>query len=294
MNFEPLKLEHIELIKPYFDKCTCRLCDCTIGGTFMWRDFFKTEFHIEDGVLYLKVRDFNGRTAFAYPMGGDGDEPVRKIEEHCRENNIVVEFCMVPEENLRMLALTMPNAQVYSDRAWYDYLYNAEDIKSLAGRKYSGQRNHINKFMKLYENWSYEEMTEENTAEVKAFMQHFLDIDDGSSVTLTEGNLKTMEILDNFGLYGLIGGILRVEGKIIGMFIGEVLHDTLFIHTEKCLREYEGSYPVLVRESARRFAGEGVSFINREEDDGNEGLRTSKLSYHPCMLIEKMAVRAAE
>jgi uncharacterized protein len=260
----------------------------------MWRDYFKTDFCIEDGVLYLRVRDFDGRTAFAYPMGGDGDAPLRKIEEHCRENNIVPEFCMVPEENLRMLLLTMPDAHVYGDTAWFDYLYNAEDIKNLAGRKYSGQRNHINKFMKLYENWSYEEITGDNTEEVKTFMTHFLEIDDGSSVTLTEGNVKTMEILDNFDIYGLLGGILRVDGKIIGMFIGEILHDTLFIHTEKCLKEYEGSYPVLVRESARHFAGEGVNYINREEDDGNEGLRTSKMSYHPCMMLEKMAVRATK
>lgn len=294
MNFKPLKIEHIGLLRPYFEKCTSRLCDCTVGGTFMWRDFFKTEFAVEEGVLYLKVEDFKGRTAFAYPMGGEGEKAVRKIESFCNENNIIPEFCMVPEENLEMLTNTMSKAEVYTDRIWYDYLYNAEDIKNLAGRKYSGQRNHINKFMKLYESWSFEEITPENTAEVKQFMDHFLKADEGNSRTLTEGNLKTLEILDNYEAYGLIGGILRVDGRIIGMFIGEILHDTLFIHSEKCLREYEGSYPVLVRETARHFAGDGVNFINREEDDGEEGLRTSKMSYHPCRLIEKMAVRAVE
>lgn len=291
MDFEPLKLEHIKLLRPFFEKCSNRLCDCTVGGTFMWRDYFKTKFAIADNVLYLKVLDLEGRTAFAYPIGGDGDAPVNKILDYCRENSIVPEFCMVAKENLETLKKMMPEAEVYSERSWFDYLYNAEDMKSFAGRKYSGQRNHINKFLRLYENWNYEEITPQNADEVRQFMNLFIEADNGESRTLTEGNLKTVEILENFEVYGLLGGILRVDGKMVGMFIGETVGDTLFIHTEKCLREYEGAYNMLVRETARQFATDGIAFINREEDDGDEGLRTSKLSYHPCELLEKYAVR---
>ena len=38
------------------------------------------------------------------------------------------------------------------------------------------------------------------------------------------------------------------------------------------------------------YAGEGVSFLNREDDVGDPGLRTSKLSYHPVALLEKYVV----
>jgi hypothetical protein len=47
---------------------------------------------------------------------------------------------------------------------------------------------------------------------------------------------------------------------------------------------------MLVNQFAKMFAAEGVTHINREEDDGVEGLRTSKLSYHPIELLDKYVV----
>ena len=37
-----------------------------------------------------------------------------------------------------------------------DYVYETEKLATLAGKKLHGKRNHINKFKKLYPDWSYE------------------------------------------------------------------------------------------------------------------------------------------
>ncbi|MBQ5902636.1 MAG: DUF2156 domain-containing protein [Clostridia bacterium] len=65
--------------------------------------------------------------------------------------------------------------------------------------------------------------------------------------------------------------------------------DTLFVHVEKGLIEFSGVYQVMVQKFAETYAGD-VLFINREEDDGVEGLRKSKLSYHPIGLLNKYSV----
>ncbi len=255
----------------------------------MWRDLVKTYFAIEDDTLYIRADDFEGHTAFGCPLGGSLKKGIENILEYCKENNIPPRICMVPEHILEEVK-AYTGGEVTTDRAWYDYLYEAEDIKSLAGRRFSGQRNHINKFMKEHESFTFEVMDESNLGQAKEFLQIFIDADSGEFVNLTEGNLRALEVLNNFSAYGMVGGLLKTDGKIIGLSIGEILGDTLFVHVEKSLREVQGAYPLLVREFAKCFAGDGVKYINREEDDGNEGLRTSKLSYHPVRLLEKYLV----
>ena len=113
----------------------------------MWRDYFQTNFCIEGDTLFIRVDNLGGGTAFGTPVGGNLTDGIKKILEYCAEHNIPPVICMVPEDSLEEVA-SLVGGRTETDRAWYDYLYTSEDIKNLAGRKYSGQRNHINKFLK--------------------------------------------------------------------------------------------------------------------------------------------------
>jgi hypothetical protein len=65
----------------------------------------------------------------------------------------------------------------------------------------------------------------------------------------------------------------------------------LVIHIEKANMKLRGAYQVVNNEFARYYASkEGVKVINREEDVGDEGLRVSKKSYHPCEILQKYIV----
>ena len=101
-------------------------------------------------------------------------------------------------------------------------------------------------------------------------------------------------MLDNYSIYDMLGGMLLVDGNIVGFSLGEIVGDTLFTHIEKADRDYQGCYQMLVAQFAQQFAHEGVHFINREDDTGDAGLRTSKLSYHPVALLEKYTVTVDE
>lgn len=90
---------------------------------------------------------------------------------------------------------------------------------------------------------------------------------------------------------GLTTGALRVEGKIIAFTFGSPINQTTFgVHVEKADINYEGAFTMINREFARRLPEQYI-YINREEDLGQEGLRQSKRSYKPeLMLIKDTAI----
>jgi hypothetical protein len=95
-------------------------------------------------------------------------------------------------------------------------------------------------------------------------------------------------LIDTSAKYLAVG--IAVDDKIVAMSIGEIVNDTLYCHIEKANRDYPGSYQMIVKEYASHTVTEGVKYINREEDVGDEGLRTSKLSYHPVDILNKYCV----
>jgi len=255
----------------------------------VWRDYHRTEYAIEGGVLYLKVA--YPATFFAPPRGAAASrESYDRITRYCEQNDLKMKMCFVSEPVLEIILDMFPGAKATTDRVDSDYLYLSDDIKNLAGRKYAGQRNHINHFLRDYPSWCFEKVTADNIADLRNFLIKHARENVKDSDTYNEGNRKNIEVLDNFGLYGQFGGILRVNGEIIGASLGETLGDTLFIHTEKALTKYQGAYPMLMNQFAKCYAGENIVYINREEDDGDEGLRTSKTSYHPVALLHKYFV----
>jgi hypothetical protein len=258
----------------------------------MWRDMFKTQYAVQDGILYLKVEYSPGGVEFAPPRGDGAGErrAYEAILRYCRENGVAARLCAVSEELLALVRSMFPDASAVTDRSWSDYLYDGEAIRTLAGRKYSGQRNHINRFRREYPDWSFGTVTEAELGAVREFFVRYSAEHIKDYPAYSEGNVKTIELIDNFGRYGQLGGVLRVGGEIVGASFGEVVGDTLFVHVEKANTDYPGAYPMLVNQFASAFAVGGVMYINREEDDGVEGLRVSKLSYHPVRLLDKYVV----
>ena len=291
LEFKRLELEHIPLIRPFFLQQNRRICDCTIGSTLMWRNYFDNCFAIEDDTLIFRSRYLDGQFAFTVPIGKNPQHLLELTEKYCLDNGIALEFCTVTPNDLDLLRSVWPNLSVEENRDWYDYLYESRDIVEFAGRKYAAQRNHIHRFERECPDWSFERMTADHVEEVRSFYQGFLQerTKEGETAQAEVGEI--FEVLDHFDEYAFLGGILRVEGKIVGISMGEIVRDTLFVHIEKADVQYPGVYQKLVNCFAREFVTDEVRYINREEDVGDPGLRKSKQSYRPLTLLEKYTVR---
>ena len=75
----------------------------------------------------------------------------------------------------------------------------------------------------------------------------------------------------------LRGGMFDGD-KLIALSFCEKCGETLIIHIEKALYSYTGVYPAMVQAEVEAF-GDRCTWVNREDDAGDRGLRTSKLQY---------------
>ena len=173
LEFHPLQLSDLPKLRQFFGYSGSRICDTTPGTIFIWRDMYQTEWAIYDGSLYFKVVYPGLGETFTLPLGGGRPEHYRQIADYCCRRNMPISFYPVPTDELERLQQFFPNSAAIAERDNFDYLYRAEDLKYFRGKKLSGQRNHVNKFLKTYGNWSFRVMTEEDVPQVKAFLDRY-------------------------------------------------------------------------------------------------------------------------
>ena len=180
-----------------------------------------------------------------------------------------------------------PYLQTSDIRTWRDYVYYRQDLQLFAGRRYSGQRNHINKFRSKWPEAEFRPLTTADYPAIDAFWAdfeaEFPKIGNSKAKAELELAKKMLRMLDK--KWFVAGGMFDGD-KLIALSLAEQCGETLIIHIEKALYSYTGVYPTLVQAFADAF-GQDCQWLNREDDAGDRGLRTSKLQYGPAKLASK-------
>ena len=175
---------------------------------------------------------------------------------------------------------------VRDERNYANYVYRAEDLANLYGRKYSKKRNHISQAKSQY-SWETYPLDEEMADKCFAVLESIKNEENPVLEGMSERELFALETtLRNFRRLEQQGLLITVEGRPVAFSIFEAINSkTATIHFERALRSYKGLYQVINQETARVIQAQGFEFINREEDVGDAGLRAAKMSYHPFELI---------
>ncbi|MBO4894334.1 MAG: DUF2156 domain-containing protein [Clostridia bacterium] len=288
LDFKNVTFEDIETVRGYFDRCASHSSDYTTGIIYMWRGFYDMKFaRCEDALIFSLSYD-GGKEAFLLPHSERFEKVVRETEDYCRETGKPMHFYSVEEEMIEKIKSVYPECRYYAEDMWADYVYEADMIKNLTGKKYSTQRNHINKFNRLYPDYTFEEITQDDIDACVALSEKRAEAKEDEQAV--EETKAVKDVLDNLGKYGFLTGILKVDGVAVGFSCGEIINDMLTVHIEKADTSFDGVYPVLTHLFLEKYADEKVKYVNREDDSGDEGLRKSKLSYHPCKMVKKYFV----
>ena len=186
---------------------------------------------------------------------------------------------------------TFPDLFAFSSpRSLRDYIYLSSDLATLQGRRYQPKRNHVNRFTSQYA-YRYEPLSETNMPDCMELNRKWQALrNDGSSSEQAE-QAAMQRAFAHFDELGLRGGVLYADDRIAAFTYGSAIDgETFCTHVEKVDTEIDGAGAMINQLFAQSLADE-YRYINREEDLGLEGLRFSKLSYHPTILLEKISAR---
>ena len=290
MQFQPITIENADRVRQYYQTCDHRLCEYSVGVKLMWRGYLNACFTEAAGCLIVRSCT-RGHTQFDYPIPGpegDVEEALRLIERWCTEKGYRLTLSPIPEAKAEKLLHRYPYMTVRSERAWKDYLYRAEDLATFAGRRYSGQRNHINKFRKNYPDARFVELTAADAELIEGFWRDYEEVFRKSDNDYARSELDhAQEMFRLLDRGWFVAGGLLLDGRLIALSLGEKCGETLQVHIEKALYQYAGVYPTMVQSFAAHFGGD-MQWINRQDDAHDKGLRTSKLQYLPVELAGKM------
>lgn len=168
------------------------------------------------------------------------------------------------------------------DAAGANYIYSAQDLAELPGRKFHQKRNLVAQAAGLYPH-VVEPLHAGNLQDCLTVL-NTMDAEDGAELTgtLAKERLALLFTLRHFMELQQQGLLLRIEGTPVAFTIFEgMTPEMAVVHFEKARRSFKGLYQVINQAAAKVMHGQGFTLINREEDLGNEGLRRAKLSYNP-------------
>lgn len=294
IEFKKAELEDREMITRYFRMNRNRSCEYTFANIYLWSRHYKVKYAVIEDML---VFQYTETCSFTFPQGNL--EHLKKVldilERWSAEHNVPFRLTNVNPEQFEKLEAVYPGKytiQYYRDSA--DYVYETEKLITLSGKKYHGRKNHINKFKRLYPDWSYEKITADNAEDCFQMALNWRrengcdeDEEKNAEMCVTLNSLRLMEELE------LTGGLLRVDGRVVAFSIGEpVCDDTMVVHIEKAYADVEGAYTMINQQFLAHEASQ-YQYVNREEDLGNPGLRKAKESYRPVFLVEKGLVSIA-
>ena len=283
-------LADLPLLRRYLSASGRRLCVYSPGVLMMWRSYFRLALSEEEDTLTVRLAYDGREDSYLYPIGKDPLGAVERLAAKHRVSGTPLCFFGLEERDRDRLLSRFPSADVTEDRGEADYLYETAALATLRGKRFGGQRNHVNRFLRLYPDHAVEPITEDRVPALLSFLDEFATLH-AERPLLAEELTMTREVLTHYGEYGMDGILLRIGERIAAFACGEVIGDTLSVHIEKADVRVAGAYQRIVSAFAARYDAETVPYLNREDDMGDEGLRTSKLSYHPVAILPKWRMR---
>ncbi|MBP5417127.1 MAG: DUF2156 domain-containing protein [Clostridiales bacterium] len=293
LTWYPLTAADLPTYNKYYSMTDSKMTDLTFHCRYAWDNVFHVKWTILEDCL-VQISDGGGYSSpfMLMPLGKLSPAKIEKIVSAVRpifdEKGWRFRIMGIEESQKHIFEETGIPAKLDYDEDSSDYFYDAELLRTLAGKKYAKKRNHWSKFLRMYPDYQYETLSPEIFDECLKLVRLWAS-DKGIDIADTSDSDYYMikRIFDRWDDLSARGGAIRIDGRIVAFSIGSVgKKDVGFIHFEKADIQYDGLYAAINKLVLENEFPE-IRYVNREEDLGLPGLRKSKESYFPICKIRK-------
>lgn len=301
MNFKEININSKKELDPYFDIVDYEACEYCFATLYLWQHVYKTRYYIGEDFAVIMAEN-EGNTFSILPLATKERLPevIDFVVKYFTKEGKKVCFRGVTKEVVQVLNENYPKQFEYTEeRDLFDYVYDGESLRTLAGKKNQKKRNHLNYFLKEFEGrYEYKLLNEENFDECLELLKEWTlkkEENDEHDEGIDDEYIGIKKIFKDYELLKdklKIAGVY-VDNKLEAFTIGELINPNMaLVHIEKANPNIRGLYQYINQQFILNEFPE-VEFVNREEDLGIPGLRKAKLSYHPLRFVEKYTVREA-
>jgi uncharacterized protein len=294
-KFKALDFDDRDMFLKYLKEYSFSTYEYSFFNLYLWRRLCNVEYATVNDALIIKKTEKKLGPYFMQPIG------------YKKENleKIILDLNMIrkdnPEMNCLLRDVEEPFLQelidIFGDRITYnedennfDYIYESSKLASLSGNKFRKKKNQYNQFIKSY-NFTIKDINNDQVVEdCINFAHSWKEMKEELSEELFYEIEGIQEILKNMELLSGVGMAVYVNDKVAGFTVGEkVSKNMAIVHIEKGDVNYKGVYAFINKTFAEKYLHD-VTFVNREEDLGLEGLRQAKLAYNPVRFEKKYVV----
>ena len=300
MEFKTPEFEDAVKLSEIYSLRNNKTCDSTVLDTYIWKYYYNTKVYIErdSAALLLMKNEDEYFSAMPYCSESELEQYFLKLQNYFNEElRKPLKIYLADEKALELLGLKdNPDYLVKEESDLKDYLYDAEDLRSLAGKKYQKKRNLVNKFKKEYDGrWEYKTLCCSDEYFLEMFMNKWV-------AARQEDNAENLDTLlyEKDGVIDILRNCDKLTFTVGGIFIDDVLEafaigsynnkeKMVVVSIEKGNSSIPGIYQAINQLFLQNSYPEAV-LVNREDDMGIEGLRQAKESYNPIGYARKYMV----
>ncbi|MCP3874379.1 MAG: DUF2156 domain-containing protein [Desulfobacteraceae bacterium] len=281
--FNRFSLNDMEMVNAYVDTFKPGSCEYNFSNLFAWQNACKFSWALYQERLLI----YDGISQCAFMPLGKEFSPGELVilSRKLTQEGLSPNFCLFTSEYVKKFPKIKDYYLVKKERNDSEYIYDADKLCELTGKKLHKKRNLISQFKRSYPDYKVHRLEGDFKYKALDFAKSLYIQNQTPSKTLEQEFSAMRESFDHFDRLDLEGIVLTIGNKVVAFSIfSQLPYSTYDIQFEKFSMDFKGAAQVINQETAIYLKSK-CQYLNREQDLGIKGLRQAKMSYDPEKLV---------